>query len=151
MIVVWLIALIVFIVVEAATVGLVSIWFAVGAFAAFISALLRVKIWLQIACFVVFTALTIIVTRPLAKKLLSSKYMPTNADRVLNMVGIVSERIDNLSDSGAVQVGGKLWRARSESGEIIEKEEKVRSIRIEGVKLIVEKLSSTETVTGTIE
>ena len=137
MVVFWLIALIVFVAIEAVTVGLVSIWFAIGALAAFLSALLKAKLLVQIACFIVATALTIVVTRPLAKKLLSSKYMPTNADRVFNMVGVVTERIDNLKETGAVHVGGKLWTARSESGEIIEKGEKVRAVRIEGVKLIV--------------
>ena len=60
------------------------------------------------------------------------------------MTGVVTERIDNLNESGAVHVGGKVWSARSESGEIIEAGEKVRSIRIEGVKLIVEKIESTQ-------
>lgn len=149
MIVIWLVAFIVFIVIEAATVGLVSIWFAVGALAAFISAVLKAKIIVQLACFIIFTALTLVITRPLSKKLLSARHVATNADRVLDMVGIVTERIDNLRETGAVHVGGKLWRARSESGEIIEKGEQVRSIRIEGVKLIVEKLGSAETVSGT--
>lgn len=137
MIIFWLIALIVFVVVEALTVGLVSIWFAIGALAAFISALLKAKIWVQITSFVVLTAATIIITRPLAKKYLAPKHRPTNADRVLDMVGVVTERIDNLSETGSVHVGGRLWRARSEDGTIIEVGEKVRSIRIEGVKLIV--------------
>lgn len=137
MIIFWLIALIVFVVVEAVTVGLVSIWFAIGALAAFISALLNAQIWVQILSFVVLTAATIVITRPLAKKYLTPKHRPTNADRVIDMIGVVTERIDNLSETGSVHVGGRLWRARSEDGTIIEAGERVRSIRIEGVKLIV--------------
>lgn len=137
MIIFWLIALVVFVVVEAVTVGLVSIWFAIGALAAFISALLGAKIWVQIVSFVVLTVATIAITRPLAKKYLTPKHRPTNADRVIDMVGIVKERIDNINETGSVHVGGRLWRARSEDGKIIEVGERVRSIRIEGVKLIV--------------
>jgi len=137
MIIFWLIALIIFIVVEAVTIGLVSIWFAIGALAAFISALLNAPVWLQIVWFIGITAVTIVVTRPLAKKYLAPKHRPTNADRVLEMVGVVMERIDNLNETGSVHVGGRLWRARSDNGEVIEAGEKVRSVRIEGVKLIV--------------
>lgn len=137
MIIFWLIALIIFIVVEAVTIGLVSIWFAIGALAAFISALLGASIWMQLVWFIVITAVTIVVTRPLAKKYLSPKHRPTNADRVIDMVGVVMERIDNLSETGSVHVGGRFWRARSANGEVIEAGEKVRSVRIEGVKLIV--------------
>jgi len=146
MIMVWLIALIIFIVVEAVTIGLVSIWFAIGALAAFISALLKAQVWMQIVWFVVITAVTIVVTRPLAKKYLAPKHKRTNADRVIDMVGVVTERIDNLNETGAVHVGGRLWRARSENNEVIETGEKVHSVRIEGVKLIVVPQNAAESV-----
>ncbi len=133
----WLIALVIFLVVEGATVGLVSIWFAIGALAALISAICQAPLWMQVFWFVAISAVSIAATRPLVKKYLAPKHSPTNADRFLNMVGIVTERIDNLGETGSVQLGGKLWRARSENGAIIEAGEKVRSVRIEGVKLIV--------------
>lgn len=64
---------------------------------------------------------------------------PTNADRVLNNVGRVTERIDNALPSGAVYIDGKTWTARSADGEVIEPDAAVRILRMEGVKLIVQK------------
>ena len=135
---VWLGALIVFAVIEAVTINLVSIWFAVGSLAALISALCGAGIWLQAVLFVVVSAVVLFAVRPLAKKYLNPKRRATNADRVLNMTGVVTEEINNLSAVGTVSVGGKLWSARSSSGEAIPAGTIVQPIRIEGVKLIVE-------------
>lgn len=133
----WLAAFVVFIIAEAATVGLVSIWFAIGAFAAFVGTLFNASLWVQLILFVVVSALTLAATRPLAKKYLTPGHKRTNADRVMDMVGVVTERIENLAGTGSVQIGGRQWRARSESGAVIEAGEKVRPVRIEGIKLIV--------------
>jgi membrane protein implicated in regulation of membrane protease activity len=133
----WLIAFVVFLIVEAATFGLASIFFAFGAIVALVAALIVLHLGVQIALFVVVSAVTLYFTRPLAKKYVNARRMPTNADRMLNMVGIVTEAIDNIAGTGAVTVGGKTWTARSQSGENIGKGEKVRAESIEGVKLIV--------------
>ncbi|MBQ3403888.1 MAG: NfeD family protein [Oscillospiraceae bacterium] len=129
--------MILFFVFEGATVGLISIWFAFGAIAAFIASLLHAPLWLTIVLFVLVSAVCLFFTRPLAKRYLDSKKRPTNADRVLEMTGVVTEAIDNLHDVGAVSIGGKVWTARSMSGKPIAKDEFVRPMRIEGVKLIV--------------
>lgn len=134
---VWLGALILFVVVEAMTIGLMSIWFAFGALAALIGTLLGAGLWLQLVLFIGVTALTVLFTRPLAKKCLAPKYKRTNADRVIDMIGIVTERIDNIAGTGSVHVGGREWMARSENGEIIDEGKRVNAVRIEGVKLIV--------------
>ena len=97
----WLIAMVVLLVIEAVVPGLISIWFALGALAALISALFHAPVWLQI---------------------------------------IVTEGIDNLHAKGAVLLDGKTWTARMDrETEKAEKGETVRVLRIEGVKLIVEK------------
>jgi len=137
MVIVWAAAAVVFLIVEAATFGLASIWFAIGALAALISALFHAPIWLQALWFVLVSGVTLWLTRPLAMKYVNNKRQATNADRVLGMEGYVTEAIDNLSGKGAVSVGGKLWSARSENGEAIAKGTLVRAMRIEGVKLIV--------------
>ena len=49
----WLIAVIALGIAEAVTVGLVTIWFAVGALAALISSLFGGPLWLQILLFIV--------------------------------------------------------------------------------------------------
>jgi membrane protein implicated in regulation of membrane protease activity len=133
----WLILLVILIIIEAATVSLTSIWFAVGALAALISAVFSAPIWLQVVWFIFISGIMLVFTRPLAKKYLNSKRTATNADRVLNAVCIVTEDIDNIAGTGTVSVGGKLWTARSKTGDKISKGEMVKAVSIEGVKLIV--------------
>ena len=137
MVTVWAVAILVFIVVEAATVGLASIWFAIGAGAALVSAIFGAPTWLQILWFVMVSALTLWLTRPLVAKYINNHSQPTNADRVIGKSCVVTERIDNIAGTGAVTVEGKRWTARSLSGEVYEPEELVTALRIEGVKLIV--------------
>lgn len=133
----WLIVMVLFLVVEAATVGLVCIWFAVGALAALIAALLGAEIWLQVVLFLVVSAVALYFTRPLAKKYINAKVEPTNADMVIGKECRVTEAIDNIAGTGAVYVDGKTWTARSESDEVIPEGTLVTAKRIEGVKLIV--------------
>jgi len=133
----WIVAIVVFLIIEAATAGLATIWFAVGALAALIAALCNAAIWLQIVWFFAVSIATLVLTRPLVKKYVNTKTTPTNADMVLGMVGLVTERIDNLAGTGAVSVGGKVWTARSEDGAAIDVGTEVQAGRIEGVKLFV--------------
>lgn len=133
----WLAAGIFFLVVEAVTPSLVSIWFGAGAFTALIAAYFGAQLWLQILLFLVVSGVTLVVTRPLAKKYLDKKHEPTNADMVIGKIGVVTEEIDNLSAKGAVSCQGKVWTARSADGKIIPAETKVTVNSIQGVKLIV--------------
>lgn len=133
----WVAAIFVFLVVEALTAGLTSIWFAIGALAALISALFNAPIWLQLVWFFVISVIALIITRPLVKKFVNSKSQPTNADMVIGMEGIVTELIDNIAGTGAVAVAGKVWTARSTGGSNIGLGTTVKADRIEGVKLFV--------------
>lgn len=135
----WLAGIVVLLVLEAATAGLTCIWFALGALAALVSALFGAPIWLQIVWFLVVSAVSLYLTRPLVKKYVNSETQPTNADMVVGREAKVTEDIDNLAGTGAVSVGGKVWTARSASGDAIGAGELVRVERIEGVKLIVSK------------
>lgn len=138
MTVVWLVAMIILLVIEGVVPGLVSIWFALGALAALISALLSAPIWLQIVWFLLVSVISLALTRPLAKKYVNARVQPTNADAVLGRECIVTEDIDNVLGAGAVVVGGKTWTARSADENLkIKKGETVEALRIEGVKLIV--------------
>ena len=139
---VWVVLMIVFLVVEGAAPGLVSIWFALGALAALISALLGAQVWLQAVWFVVVSLLALVVTRPLAKKYVNSRTQATNADMLIGQECIVKETIDKLRGTGAVSVGGKVWTARAEGEETVIEEGSVAVVeRIEGVKLIVRRKS----------
>ena len=112
----WAVAVVAFIILELATVGLASIWFALGALCALIAALLGAPLWLQIVWFVIISVATLLLTRPLAKKYINSKTMATNADRVIGRRAVVKERIDELSGTGAVLADGKKGYARTVEG-----------------------------------
>ena len=137
--IIWIAAIVIFGVAEAATAGLTSIWFVLGSVAALIAAICNGPIWLQIALFFVVSIATLAATRPLVTKLMKKDIKPTNADRVLGGSARVTERIDNDVPTGAVYIDGKTWSARSSTGEIIEPDAMVRVVRMEGVKLYVEK------------
>lgn len=138
MTVVWLIAMIVLLVVEGLVPGLISIWFALGALAALVSALLHAPLWLQIVWFLAVSIAALALTRPLAKKYINARTQPTNADMMIGKECLVRESIDNVLGTGAVSVDGKVWTARTESDET-KAQEGARAVvvRIEGVKLIV--------------
>lgn len=136
----WLAAMVLLLIIEGAVPGLVSIWFALGALAALLAAILHAPVWLQVTWFVVVSVVSLILTRPLARKYVNSKTQPTNADMLIGSDCVVREKIDNLRGTGAVLAQGKEWTARMENGEAsAEAGEIVRIVRIEGVKLIVKK------------
>jgi len=137
MLYIWLAALVLFTILEAATVNLVSVWFAVGSLAALIAAVCGGPLWLQIALFLAVSGAVLAFVRPLAKKLVSTRRRPTNADRVIGRVCTVTEDVDNIAGRGAVFVDGKTWTARSAGGAPIPKGTLVRPLAIEGVKLMV--------------
>lgn len=137
---IWIAAMVVFGIVEAATAGLTSIWFVLGSAAGLITAICGGTVWLQVTLFFVVSIVALLATRPLVRKMMDKKITPTNADVVLGKEARVTETIDNTEPSGAVYVEGKTWSARSESGEILQEDTMVRIVRMEGVKLFVERL-----------
>ena len=136
--VVWLVAVIALLIIEGLAPGLVSIWFALGALAALISALIGAPLWLQALWFVLVSVASQCLTRPLAKKYINAKVVPTNADMLVGKECIVKETVDNIAGTGAVAVEGKTWSARmADETERAAVGEVVSVLRIEGVKLIV--------------
>lgn len=139
---VWVVLLLLFAASEAATVGLTSIWFAAGALAALIAALLGGPLWVQITLFLAVSLLCLAAVRPLAKKHLNSKVEHTNADRAIGQEAQVTEDIDNIHGKGAVTIRGVAWTARSEDGSLIPAGTIVKVLRIEGVKVFVERIAA---------
>ena len=134
----WLIALVVFLVIEAATLGLAAIWFAGGALVALIAAMCGAGIVIQIVLFLVVSLVLLFFTRPLAVRFLNKDTLKTNVDRVVGMEGVVTEEISNLAGTGKVSLGGNIWTARTENeGGTIPVDAVVTVLRVEGVKLIV--------------
>ena len=113
---IWLALLIVFGIVEAATAALTSIWFAAGALAATAAALLGGPLWLQILLFLVVSAAALAVTRPLVRRYVDSRKVPTNVGRLMGQTARVTEDIDNIAGTGAVYIDGKEWNDYVVSG-----------------------------------
>ena len=137
--IVWLALLLLFAGGEALTVGLTSIWFAAGSLCALIAALLGAPLWVQIALFLAASMLCLLAVRPLARRHLNNRVEPTNADRVIGEQAQVTEDIDNIRGKGAVVIRGVAWTARSEDGSPLPAGTLVRVLRIEGVKVFVER------------
>lgn len=134
----WIALLGIFIVVEGATVALVSIWFIAGAALAAVFALCGLPIWSQCVAFAVVSAVLLIFLRPFLRKYIDSKKVNTNVDALIGRKAVVAEAIDNLHGKGAVSVGGNVWTARSINEETIAADTVVIIRRIEGVKAFVE-------------
>lgn len=137
MIILWIVAAVIFLIVEAVTAAMSSIWFLAGALAALAAAVLGAPVWLQVLVFIVVSGVCFAILYPRLKRLLRRDRQPTNADMVIGKECVVTQRIDNLAGTGAVAVGGKTWTARSASGESIEAGAVVVAGGIQGVKLIV--------------
>ena len=144
----WLGGVVLFGAVEAATAGLVSIWFAAGAVAGLIAAWLGAGVAAQVVLFAAVSAAALAVTRPLVRRYAAGKAVPTNLDRVLGDTGRVTETIDNARSAGAVYVDGKTWTARSDDGAVIPQGTTVKILRMEGVKLFVRKIEEKVEVTS---
>lgn len=133
----WLIAMVLFGVLEAVTVGLTSIWFALGALGALAAAAASAPVIVQIVVFLGVSFLTLLLVRPLAQRFVNDRKVATNADRVIGREAVVTEDIDNIQGKGRVSISGADWTARTEDDRTIPAGSKVQVLRIEGVKVIV--------------
>ncbi|MGM9594291.1 MAG: NfeD family protein [Candidatus Onthomonas sp.] len=134
----WVLAIVVFVAVEGITVGLTSIWFAVGALASLLISFFVDSLWVQIWVFLIVSLLALFALKPLAAKYFSTKgHQATNSDRILGKEAVVLEEVNNLENRGRIKVLGQEWTARSLSEEIIPVHTVVTIDRIEGVKVFV--------------
>ena len=135
---VWLVLLVGFVIAEAACpIHLISIWFAVGALAAAVTAMLNGAIWLQAVVFVVVSGALLASLWPFVKKFLNPHLTKTNVDSVIGTQGYVTEAVDNLTATGQVKLGGMYWTARSADDQPIPAGTLIRVDHVEGVKVIV--------------
>ena len=133
----WLVMLIVFVLAEAGTVALVSLWFAAGALVALILSMLSAPIWMQFTLFLLVSGVMLWLLRPVIRRHFKPHLTRTNADAVIGKVGITMAPINNMMAQGKLLVDGMEWSARSTDGQEIPENVKVRIDRIEGVKLYV--------------
>lgn len=139
MIAVWLVVSAALIVAEIISLGLTTIWFAIGALAAAFAAFLGAGISVQLMVFAVISVVFLVFTAPVARKHFMGQPEKTNIEGLVGMIGVVTDTIDNLKSEGTVSLNGLEWSARSENGESIEKDCRVSVVSISGVKLIVKR------------
>lgn len=131
----WLSIVIFLSILEITTVNLVSVWFVISGILSMIASLFTNNILIQIAIFVIFGLIFMLMTRKIVKKLVPKK-TKTNLDRIEGMTGIVVEKITK-NKPGAVKVDGKVWTAQA--NETINQDEIVKILEINSTKLKVEK------------
>ncbi len=136
---IWIGLIVIFVIVEAATVQLVTVWFAVGGIAGLIAYAFGLEIWMQILIFAVVSAVALAVTRPFVKRFTKGRKQPTNADRYIGQEATVTEPISNELSTGAVRIGGLEWTARTVDNSEVDKGERVVVEAIEGAKLLVKR------------
>ena len=137
---VWLGLLIVFLVIEIATVGLTTIWMAGGALAALILNLAGLNVWWQIGVFLIVSFALLVFTRPFAIKYINSHHEKTNYEGIIGKVVRITEKVDNLQETGSAVINGLEWTTRTEKdGDILNPGDLAKVVNISGVKLIVRK------------
>ena len=138
---VWLMALVLFVVVEIATMGLTTIWFAGGALIALLLSVFQTSFYVQLGVFLTVSIVLLVVTRPLALKYFNQKVEKTNAEGLVGKQAIVVSQIHNLKEEGQVMIGGMEWSARAyDEDRIIPSGSVVEVKEIRGVKLIVSEI-----------
>lgn len=137
MITVWAVAAGIFLVVEAITAAMTSIWFSAGCLAALIAALCHAAIWVQLVLFAAVSAVCFLLLYPRLKRFIKRSGQPTNADMLIGQECTVTEAIDPLRGTGSVYIAGKTWSAGSAEGAAIAAGQTVCVEQIQGVKLIV--------------
>lgn len=135
----WLVAFVVFVGIELATLALTTIWFAGGAFIAFVLSLLGASVEIQLVVFVLSSFLLLFLTRPFASRYINRNTVKTNAESLVGKTARVTEEINNEQETGTAVLNGQEWTARSQSGnQIIPSGSMVTVCEIRGVKLMVE-------------
>lgn len=143
---VWLVLLILFVMMEASSVTLVSLWFAAGALVAVVAALLGASLAVQTVLFVLVSVVLLALLRPILKKYVNPQIQKTNVDALVGRECTVTEDINNLAAQGRVKVGGMSWSARSAAGEHIPAGTVVKIEAVQGVKLLVTPVAVPEAV-----
>lgn len=120
--------------------ALITIWFAVGAVIGALVALVNLPLWVQIVCFIIVSLVSMLIVRPIASRYLRGNVVPTNADRCIGEIGIVTKQITK-DEWGEVKINGALWHAVPVENDVIAIQEKVKVVAIEGAKLLVKQVS----------
>lgn len=135
----WLIIFLVLLLIEIFTLGLTTIWFAIGAVAAIIAALAGAEVIVQVMLFIIVSFITLVLTRPIAVKYLRKNTLKTNVDELIGKTAVITKPIIDENNIGEVKIEGEIWLAKSVDGKMIKEGEIVKVVEVNGVKLIVKK------------
>lgn len=138
--VIWLGLFVLLLVIELLTVGLTTIWFAAGALAGLAANALGANLIVQIFVFLAVSVVLLIFTRPWAEKHLNRNRVRTNYESLIGENIRITEKVDNLSQTGKSIIDGVEWTVRAKDDkETFEPGTLAKVADISGVKLIVEK------------
>lgn len=133
----WSVILIATVIAEVMTLQLVTIWFALGALVALITAGMGFSFLSQTIIFTIVSIILLCVTRPIVKKIQVKNILPTNTEAEIGKLAIVIQDISE--NTGRVKIGGVNWRARTEDNQIFKTGETVRIKKISGTTAYVTK------------
>jgi len=142
---IWLGLTILFAIIEAITLGLTTVWFALAALLSIFLSFLPIPFEIQALIFLAVSAVLLFFTRPLAIKKFKTGREKTNVDSLIGKNALVIKKITEF-DRGEVKLNGQIWSARLEEGSAIPIDEgtKCEVVNIEGVQLIVRPLAAHE-------
>lgn len=134
----WLVAIIVFIVLEAVSNQMISIWFVAGSVAAMIASIVGAGFWIQFVIFIALSLVTLLGFRPVTLKMLKNPNLKTNADALIGKTILITEDVSNIKGTGQGKINGLEWKVQTDTGAEIKAGSTAKIKSIEGVKLIVD-------------
>ena len=137
----WLAAMVIFLIVEIMTPGLVFACFAVGALGGAVASVMTDNYLIQLGVFAFLAIILIPLTRPLAKKITKESPQKTNVDAMVGKSGIVVKAIDPVAEVGQVRVEGQVWQAIA--SEPIDEGTPIMVDKVQGARLYVSKDNDT--------
>lgn len=135
----WTAAIVLFLIIEALTTAIVSIWFSIGSLAALIACALGADIYVQVLVFVLFSVVSIVCLRKIAVKKSRIGNERINLERIVGQNIVITQAVDNTLGSGMAKINDVEWRVISDNGEIIDAGEVATVVSIDGVKLVARK------------
>jgi len=138
---IWVVLGILLVVFEIFTARFIVMWFGIAAIVTAIPVHLGASWEFIIGTYAASVLLLTLFVRKITLDFMSknSRELDTNANSLLGSIGVVTEEIDYVKGTGKVRVGKEIWTAVSEPGDPLTLDTKVRVVRTQGVKLIVEK------------
>jgi membrane protein implicated in regulation of membrane protease activity len=137
---IWVALVIIFALIEVFTLGLTTVWFAIAALLMVFLSFIEIPLTGQILIFLAISGALLFFTRPLAIKKFKIGQEKTNVDSLIGKHALVIKTIGEF-ERGEAKINGQIWSARSEDNTEITEGSKCEILRIEGVQLIVRKLT----------